>query len=104
MTETRREGFWYSEREPDLPMPEGGPNQWKGQWEFICALKAVERFAGATHYRGLSRCRLCQKPNGSITYSHKGWEWPQGLMHYVETHNVEPSDDFVKFILEEANV
>lgn len=53
-------------------------------------------------YMGSSRCRICDKQNGSREYHIHGWIWPEGFRHYVEVHNVKPSDDFIKFIMEEA--
>ena len=36
----------------------------------------------------LSPCRICGKPNGSLELTDGELLWPEGLVHYVEDHNV----------------
>lgn len=97
--QTLREGFWRSEREPTLPSPHGLDKPWKGKRKFLAALAKVEKRAHASHYKGSSNCRICDKRNGSATYEYDGWQWPSGYRHYVEVHNVRPSLAFQEFIL-----
>lgn len=97
----RREGFWRSSMEPDLPMPVPDPN-WTGGPDLLAALAIVERRATPHRFRGVSRCRICDRGNGNTTFELDGWEWPSGLAHYVRDHGVRPSDDFVAFVLNRA--
>ena len=90
------EGFWWSEREPHLPMPEPQGNGVSLQ--FIAKLRDVEAKAQKTLYRGWSNCRLCAKANGNGEYEFNGWRWPEGYIHYLEGHNVHPSWEFRQMI------
>lgn len=93
------EGFWCSKQQPYLPVPFEEANAWKGQKKFLDALAKKERFAVQRTYRGFSRCRCCDKPNGSADFSLNGWTWPEGYAHYIKEHNVRPSLAFQMFIL-----
>lgn len=93
----RREGFWRSSMEPDLPMPIPDV-AWAERGAFLKRFEQVEGKAQSLSYRGMSRCRVCGKPNGCATLSMTGWEWPSGLLHYVRDHGVKPSDGFIAFV------
>ena len=97
-------GFWYSEIEhPDLPMPKAGAQDNKA---FVAALRVVEAYLdgldvdepskdkdGMTHYRGHAPCRLCDKQdNGAKEYFFRGFQWPEGLGHYLESHGLSEKD------------
>ena len=97
--ETRREGFWYSHREPNLPMPFSSVEPWPGKADFLMALVDRQLMAEQESYRGWSACRCCDKANGHLEYYLDGWCWPQGLYHYVNEHNVRPSLAFQEFII-----
>ncbi len=94
----RREGFWASEHEPNLPkVSEGEP--WAGIEEFLHLLEITERSAKRITYRGWSYCRICNEANGSCEFYVDGWTWPSGYRHYIQDHNVRPSSAFQEFIL-----
>ena len=112
-----REGFWYSEYEKDLPMPQANDKPWEGKDEFLDYLTDVESDALTNYWaanegvdyepcdevigmRGFSICRICGIGNGSHEFHINDWYWPEGLRHYIEEHNVRPSDEFIKFIIE----
>lgn len=96
----RREGYWYNAHEGKLlPMPSDSTIEWEGKKEFLDALHKREQEADKAHYRGFSMCRICDVPNGSISFQSEGWEWPSGFSHYIEEHNVRPSLAFQEFIL-----
>lgn len=98
----RREGFWRSSMEPDLPLPTPSTD-WSGASHFLKALGIVETKAKARRFRGLSACRICNRGNGNTTFELNGWEWPSGLAHYVSEHRVKPSDDFIAFVVAETS-
>lgn len=98
-----REGFWYSEQEPELPMPQPYLDEWPDKAEFLRRLTDVEGLARKEHYRGWSDCRLCEQKNGSVEYQLGPWKWPAGLQHYIEVHNVRPSLAFEDFIFNGGN-
>ncbi|MBD3408403.1 MAG: hypothetical protein GF411_19930 [Candidatus Lokiarchaeota archaeon] len=99
----REEGFWSDnpEQEP-WPMEREAP--WDGQSDFVMMLGAVENALKTSDlgkivaYRGYSHCRICDQLNGSKEYHYNEWIWPQGFKHYIESHNVMPSQDFMDMI------
>ena len=99
MFDRRIEGYWYSKFTPQYPMPVARAEPWEGQAEFLVKLAKKEARAGKTQYRGMSTCRCCKQFNGSSEYHTDKWAWPSGLRHYIEEHNVKPSDDFIKFVM-----
>lgn len=96
----KREGFWRSTEEPDLPMPITRTEPWDGARGFVTGLYDLQKKSEQILYRGFSVCRVCGKPNGNGEFEHKGWVWPSGYLHYVEQHYVKPSPEFSAFVLE----
>ncbi len=101
-TVEKREGFWKSALEPELPTPKACQRPHKDQAVFLEALSSVEFVAHESAYRGWSVCRVCRKPNGNEEFKLVGWVWPQGYRHYIEEHNVRPSPEFKQFVMERA--
>lgn len=93
----RREGFWFSPSEPDLPVPECHVD-WPARDRFLERLATLEEQAGKRSYRGVSPCRVCGMGNGSKTLSLGAWEWPSGYAHYLREHGVRPSPAFEGFV------
>jgi hypothetical protein len=111
---------------PEKPVEHRQP--WQGQTEWLEELKSVEAHvrennASSGGQEGLKNaniyvtygeeapCRLCEgKPSIGLNefQVYRGddvWIWPGGdeqkaggLRHYIEVHNVKPSDEFLKFI------
>lgn len=121
-----REGFWArtldlsDDRLPaagsdedlmPLAMPIHSSASWYGKRIFLRALAKVEDAAKDTNmvqYRGSSMCRCCGKLNGSSEFQvaiggGHAWHWPNGFVHYIEVHNVRPSQAFIDFILDYAS-
>lgn len=107
------EGFWWSEYESHLPKPIPLDYKWKGRKAFLKALRHVESEVESgdlsgrvNHYKGSSRCRICEVHNGSqefkCDFMKSTWVWPAGFAHYVMKHNVRPSQAFQEFILAAA--
>lgn len=47
-------------------------------------------------WRGPSSCRLCfTHVDGYRCFTDGEWVWPEGLVHYIEEHNVRPPQDFI---------
>lgn len=96
----KREGFWCSETNDKLPKPVPYPESWEGKEDFIKELTELEaNHAKEILFKGFSRCRLCSKINGTVTYTAQGWEWPQGYRHYIVDHNVRPSLAFQEMVM-----
>jgi len=53
-------------------------------------------------YLGSSRCRICNKTNGSkeTRITHNGIKFivPEGYIHYVKDHNVHPSSNLIEYL------
>lgn len=93
-------GFWYSEQEPHFPHPRALVGAGYGQRDLkrICEyLRSGKEFMG---YLGYSSCRFgCRIPDsrmGSCDLTDGVWLWPEGLAHYVETHDVRLPEKFVE--------
>lgn len=96
------EGYWRqseTEGSSELPWPVAASGPWEGKEAFLLALEVEEDRLTPKRYRGSSQCRLCRVTNGSGEYTADGWTWPSGLHHYVPSHNVKPSKEFIAFIL-----
>jgi len=52
-------------------------------------------------FMGWSDCRICSKHNGSHEWTDLVYIFPEGLVHYVEAHDVRLPDDFLIHILRE---
>lgn len=96
--EVRREGFWSSTEERNLPMPKAARKPFPEKEEVLEALRHKESKAHETRFKGWSTCRVCGAHNGSSEYSLNGWKWPEGFQHYVKDHNVKPTDAFLTFL------
>lgn len=106
MKKTQRfEGYWWSEREPQYPKPVEVKEPFPDKEKVVAAFKDLEKElyrhkkGNCVYYKGFSTCRCCKMLNGSMEFSYKNWTWPEGLLHYVEVHNIRPSDDFVREVL-----
>ena len=97
-----REGFWKSALEPDLPMPVARDDEHPSKARLLKALAFVESQADTTHYKGFSRCRICDCMNGSSEHTALGFTWPSGLSHYIREHNVRVTMAFRQSILSHA--
>ena len=87
-------GYWYSEREPYLPMPIA--TDVKIDMLLVNYLKSAEIVYSN---RGGSPCRLCDNRfNGSRGLSDGVYQWPQGLAHYVEDHGVKLEPGFIAHV------
>lgn len=98
------EGFWYNpkdrENTKNLPKVEAAPRAFKGKVDFIDLLTRAQKRAREQHFKGSSKCRICGELNGSTQFvldvkGGKRLEWPSGFMHYVQKHNVRPTENFV---------
>lgn len=106
------EGFWYSEYEPYYPMPISTST--KVDNKFLQKLTSILNTKNDTNnikiewFDGCSDCRLCEEEYGSqtfhCTFNGITWSFPSGLIHYYQDHNVQPSNDFYKFIMEFKSV
>ena len=117
------EGYWASDQDPskdiykgEYPWPQS--SSFPEKEEFMIKLTKVEEYLKLKEetkikdeedyvisYRGLSRCRICNEKNGYKEYVFKFSKngkvnWPEGFRHYVEAHEIRPSDKFVEIIMD----
>jgi hypothetical protein len=103
-TDSHIEGYWSESNGADrLPIPI--PSSAIVDPAFLAKLEAMEGLTHRQGYLGPSMCRLCNRSVGcnEFTLRHDGqtWRWPEGLRHYYEVHQVQPSEAFASFICAE---
>jgi hypothetical protein len=92
-------GFWYSEREPWLPHPRKSVAPRWSDSQRTAVIDYLLRPEDVVHYMGLSPCRMCDRLVGSREFTDGTWVWPEGLVHYLDVHQVRPPADFVAWVL-----
>lgn len=108
-------GHWYSQYSPEFPMPvhsdEAHPHkaQILEAYDTLLASPIFEYGSSSWDseyvraYRGISSCRCCKGTSrvsvGNKEYRYNGWVWPEGFRHYIDVHNIIPTEDFLKEIL-----
>lgn len=98
------EGYWG----PGFQTPAGNPSPWQHQDVFLEKLRLVEAVLPTRGYKGSAPCRLMDKcgqaRNGSREFEDKHWKegwtvvWPEGFRHYIEAHNLKPTQEFLNYI------
>ena len=98
----RQIGFWFGHGKENNKFPTPRASTYRGWSEgkrqYLTRLAKVEEKASTSRFKGSSTCRICGKRNGSSTFYYKGWCWPSGFSHYIEEHNIKPSEDFLLFL------
>jgi hypothetical protein len=82
-------GYWLGREDPDWPDVRSFVDQ---------SLDSTQRDRAVAYLRsgtvfiasaGISHCRICGQANGSVELTDGvRFIWPDGLAHYIETHNV----------------
>lgn len=100
------EGYWKNEdlsETKDYPIPIPHDYEFEFKQEFVDMLKRVQESASprtrTVKYMGWSDCRICGCMNGTKEYYTDKWRWPEGYLHYIEKHNVFPSEEFFWYII-----
>lgn len=95
----RIEGYWYSVRTPQYPMPIPDQLSPEEAEQIYLLIKEREKECEVMGSRGVSFSRIDHTAVGDKTYYHEQWLWPEALAdHYVLKHRVKPSDDFLAFL------
>lgn len=106
------EGYWYSSDKYGDKYPRPLISNNNVDLTFIEKLKKLmtnieNKNINGEHigYRGYSYCRLCpNEHNGTTEYifyvNDIKYRFPEGLLHYYVDHNVQPSAEFYKVIIE----
>lgn len=103
-----RDGFYYSINESHLPMPI--PQDFKINEDLITKLKIIihklnlqsYENAHCIEYLGFSKCRICNIDNGckeyKLIYNNDMYILPEGFIHYIESHNVHPTEKIINLL------
>lgn len=84
------------------PFPIEG-NIWSAKYDFLKQLKYVNKHLKLLNkfslYNNPKNCLLCKDKN-VITgmFMYKNYIWEDGLIHYINIHNITPSKNFIDFI------
>jgi hypothetical protein len=93
-------GFWYSEREPQLPHPGQFVDESWDAGERETVARYLESVPFTESWRGYSRCRICGlSPLGYREHADGTYLWPEGFPHYVREHSVRPPAVFIEHVL-----
>jgi len=100
MKEKKIEGYWYSDYEPQYPMPI--PNvlteeEARSIYELILE---KQKTAKVVHYKGWSTSRITGEHLGSTEFQTEEWIWPVDFAkHYVLENRVSPSVEFLEYLI-----
>lgn len=102
------EGYWRNDMKPNLPVAVEQAAPWLGQEKFLRCLAVVEALGKprleVLISKGTSYCRICDCANGHQEFydplpdETHGRRWLEGLRHYIEIHNVDPSAEFKDYV------
>jgi hypothetical protein len=92
-------GYWMETlNDTDLPLP----HELIGEMPELARQAVCRYVSGGTlfeSYRGLSWCRFyCgvdDREMGFREFTDGEWVWPEGLVHYVRSHNIVLPDEFI---------
>lgn len=93
------EGYWWCKTTPQYPNPIHNSEPFAGKETILKKLKSIQSKALLKKSKGWSTCRCCGISNGTEEYHYKDWRWPSGLIHYIEVHNIRPTDLFIENVL-----
>lgn len=93
------EGHWNNDRNdyPEFPMVVAAEDL-PDKAAILKRLADREALAARHKFYAFSTCRCCGQVNGDTHYQHGRFIWPDGFRHYIEVHNIKPSDVFLDFL------
>jgi len=100
-------GFWWSEREPDLPDPAWFVDP---DWDPAIRRRIIwhlqDSFRMPNEWMGYSWCRFrCETAEQDLTllstgeYTNGTFIWPEALLHYIQHHHVRLPDEVISHML-----
>lgn len=92
--------FLFADQD-DVPVEK--TTEWNNKDVFLPQLKNIEHRLKLKHYPKSKKCLICGKTITTGYYSLGGIRWEDGLKHYVNKHNLQPSDEYVDFIFKIYN-
>lgn len=103
------ESFWRTSKndksldskDNKFPWPKQRDN-WPNQNNFINQLKYTQSELNKNNcfdkYDVKTECHICKEIVNSKLYKLNNIRWENGLVHYIEKHNIKPSDKFIDII------
>lgn len=92
-------GFWHSKEEPYFPDPAWFIDKNWDATERQIVIDYLKKGTALAHYRGYSWCRLkCRGNFGTADLTDGTYVYPEGLVHYIEAHDVRLPDDFIHHV------
>jgi DNA-binding CsgD family transcriptional regulator len=101
-----RIGYWLGDHAPGYPdVHDFVDTEWDAEERRSVAewLQAGESNPWI-HYLGTSTCRFCGIENGSDELTDGVYQWPEGLWHYIEKHEVRLPAAIVKHALQQQPI
>jgi hypothetical protein len=101
------ESYWRNNKKENdrdsfgklFPFPEEKHKKWAGQEQFLEQLKNKEKNIKLVKFNRNKNCLLCNKKNiNNGKFIDAEFIWEDGLKHYIEIHNIKPTDEFIEFI------
>lgn len=95
------EGYWNDRYNsyPEYPMPVANVLTKDEANEIADMIEKCQTMATETRYRGITVSRITGEYLGCAEYELDDWSWPGDFAeHYVRTHRVKPTDDFLTFV------
>lgn len=97
-------GYWRDHRKTSKSYKEykGLPWPKETEWdedEKEAVLEYLRNAEFTGHYKGFSTCRICGERNGYSERGDRNYNFPDGLAHYVEEHNVKLPRSFIEYVL-----
>lgn len=99
----KKEGFWYSKDEPDLPVPKPNTLNSINALNIFNKIKKLEKSCKSISYKGSSYSRITNERLSNIEYITKDKKWCfPGLFaeHYVLKHGISPTKEFLIYLLQ----
>lgn len=95
------EGYWNNKYNdyPEYSFPVANELTEEDANAIADVIQKCESIAIEHRYRGMSASRITGEYLGCIEYELDAWSWPGDFAeHYVRTHRVKPSDEFLTFV------
>jgi hypothetical protein len=103
---TRLIGYWKAVWDHDKESEQWPDPRWfvdphwdEGERQQV-SLYLKGRGRGLEAFCGPSWCRLCDADVGSVELTDGAFDWPEGLIHYVDEHCVRLPPEFLRHVLE----
>jgi hypothetical protein len=93
-------GYWKSDREQSMPDPKKFINSSVSEADRISLIKYLLRGKTFISYLGFSFCRfdcgINDSEMGARCMTDGKYVWPEGLVHYIDKHQIWLPDNFVQ--------